>query len=111
MHVIVYDFGTSSLKTCLFDIGSEICLVAASTASYGLYVLENGGAEQDVQEWWQAVCATTKRLFEKTGVTPEQVSGLAFCSQMQGVVLVDERGRALRRPMSYMDQRDRKSVV
>ncbi|MBE6472299.1 MAG: carbohydrate kinase [Coriobacteriaceae bacterium] len=105
MHVIVYDFGTSSLKTCLFDIGSEICLVAASTASYGLYVLENGGAEQDVQEWWQAVCATTKRLFEKTGVTPEQVSGLAFCSQMQGVVLVDERGRALRRPMSYMDQR------
>ncbi|MBQ9002018.1 MAG: FGGY-family carbohydrate kinase [Eggerthellaceae bacterium] len=105
MHVIIYDFGTSSLKTCLFDIGSEIRLVAASTASYGLYVLENGGAEQDAQEWWRAVCATTRRLFEKTDVTPEQVSGLAFCSQMQGVVLVDERGRVLRRPMSYMDQR------
>jgi len=105
MHVIVYDFGTSSLKTCLFDIGSGIRLEAASTASYGLYVLENGGAEQDTQEWWRAVCATTKRLFEKTDVAPEQVSGLSFCSQMQGVVLVDERGRALRRPMSYMDQR------
>ena len=42
MYVIVYDFGTSSLKTCLFDVGSEIRLVAASTASYGLYILENG---------------------------------------------------------------------
>lgn len=105
MHVIIYDFGTSSLKTCLFYIGSEIRLVASSTASYGLYVLENGGVEQDVQEWWQAVCATTRELFSKADVTPEQVEGLAFCSQMQGVVLVDEQGHALRRPMSYLDQR------
>ena len=105
MHVIIYDFGTSALKTCLFGIDSEIHLVASSTAAYGLYVLENGGAEQDVQEWWQAVCSSTRELFGKTDVTPEQVSGLAFCSQMQGVVLVDEQGHALRRPMNYMDQR------
>ena len=105
MYVIVYDFGTSSLKTCLFDVGSEIRLVAASTASYGLYILENGGAEQDTQEWWQAVCSTTRKLFERADIEPQQVSGLAFCSQMQGVVLVDEQGHVLRRPMSYMDQR------
>ena len=24
MHIIIYDFGTSSVKTCLFEIGSEI---------------------------------------------------------------------------------------
>ena len=105
MYVIVYDFGTSSLKTCLFDISSTIRTVASSTASYKLYVLENGGAEQDAEEWWQAVCSSTKQLFGMTDITPGQVSGLAFCSQMQGVVLVDEQGCALRRPMSYMDQR------
>jgi len=105
MYVIIYDFGTSSLKTCLFKIDSELHLVSSSTATYGLYILENGGAEQDVQEWWWAICTTTKELFGKTDVTPEQVSGLAFCSQMQGVVLVDEQGHALRRPMTYLDQR------
>ena len=36
---------------------------------------------------------------------PEQVAGLSFCSQMQGLVLVDRYGRPVRRPMSYMDQR------
>ena len=51
------------------------------------------------------MCQTTKELFEQTDVTPTEVSGLAFCAQMQGVVLVDENGKALRRPMSYMDQR------
>jgi xylulokinase len=105
MHVIVYDFGTSSLKTCLFHIDTEVRIVAHASASYGLYILDNGGAEQDVEEWWQAVCATTHELFRKTTVSPEDVDGLAFCTQMQGVVLVDESGNALRRPMSYMDQR------
>ena len=51
------------------------------------------------------MCRTTKAVFEKTDVTPAQVSGISFCSQMQGMVLVDEAGHALRRPMSYMDQR------
>ena len=51
-------------------------------------------------------CAVPREtVFEKTDVTPAQVTGISFCSQMQGMVLVDENGRALRRPMSYMDQR------
>ncbi len=105
MYVIIYDFGTSNLKACLFRIDSEVHTVASATASYGLYVLDNGGAEQDVEEWWQAICSTTHELFRSTNTRPEEVDGLAFCTQMQSVVLVDESGEALRRPMSYMDQR------
>ena len=106
MNIIIYDFGTSSLKTCLFNVDNGgLALEASSNASYGLYVLENGGAEQDPGEWWQAICKTTKELFDKTEVKPEEISGIAFCAQMQGVVLVDENGKALRRAMSYMDCR------
>ena len=109
MNIIIYDFGTSSLKTCLFEVDNGgIAVEASSNASYGLYVLENGGAEQDPGEWWQAICKTTKELFDKTEVKPEEISGIAFCAQMQGVVLVDENGRALRRAMSYMDCRGAK---
>ena len=105
MHIIIYDFGTSSLKTCLFDVGDRITLAASSNASYDLRILENGGAEQDTDEWWRAICKTTKELFDKTDIKPEEVSGLAFCAQMQGVVLVDKNGKALRPAMCYMDSR------
>ena len=105
MYVIVHDLGTSSLKTCLFEIDSDIRIVAGASAAYDLYILENGGAEQDAEEWWRAVCKTTKELFNKTAVTPEQISGMAFCAIMQCVILVDEAGKALRRPMIYIDQR------
>ena len=105
MYIIIYDFGTSSVKTCLFEIASEIKLVAGASASYGLYISDNGGAEQDTEEWWAAVCSTTRALFQKTDVRPGEIQGLAFCSQMQGAVFVDESGKALRPPMNYLDQR------
>ena len=105
MYVIVYDFGTSAVKTCLFEISSTIRLVCDTSAEYGLYVLENGGVEQDTDEWWAAVTKTTKELFTKTDIKPSDIAGLSFCTQMQGVVLVDKEGNALRRPMSYLDTR------
>ena len=48
MYIVIYNFGTSSLKTCLFEVEEKITLAASSTASYGLNILENGGAEQDL---------------------------------------------------------------
>ena len=105
MYIIVYDFGTSSLKTCLFEIASEIRLEASSSAGYGLYISDDGGAEQDTEEWWAALCSTTRELFRKTDVKPADIEGMAFCSQMQGTVLVDESGNAVRRPMNYLDQK------
>lgn len=105
MYIIIYDFGTSSVKTCLFEISSEIRLLAGSSAGYGLYISDDGGAEQDTEEWWAAICSTTHELFSKTDVKPNEIEGMAFCSQMQGSVFVDESGKALRRPMNYLDQK------
>ena len=105
MYTIIYDFGTSSVKTCLFEIDSKINMVTSSSADYNLYISDVGGAEQDTEEWWEAICSTTKDLLKKSNVKPEQIEGLAFCSQMQGTVLVDEQGNAVRPPMNYLDQK------
>ena len=105
MYIIIYDFGTSSVKTCLFHIDSQIQLIAGSTAEYGLYISDNGGAEQDTEEWWAALCSTTRDVLKKSDIKPQEIEGMAFCSQMQGTVLVDENGNALRRPMNYLDQK------
>lgn len=105
MYIIIYDFGTSGLKSCLFHIETEIHLIASSIADYGLYISDDGGAEQDAEEWWEAVRSTTHDLIQKTDIKPTQIEGIAFCSQMQGSVFVDENGNALRRPMNYLDQK------
>lgn len=50
MYILIDDFGTSSLKNCLFNIDSEIRIVASSTAAYGTYISENGGALSQANE-------------------------------------------------------------
>ena len=105
MYALVYDFGTTAVKACLFSVGENIRMLAHANAGYALYILDNGGAEQDTEEWWRAIITATRELFQKTDVRPSEISAMSFSAQMQGVVLVDKDGNALRRPMSYMDQR------
>ena len=111
MYIIIYDFGTTKLKTCLFEISSQIRLEASSIAGYGLYISNDGGAEQDTKEWWDALCTSTQELFKQTDVKPREIEGMAFCTQMQGSVFVDENGNALRRPMNYLDQKGYKEFM
>ena len=108
MYIIIYDFGTSSVKTCLFDIASEVQLVASATAGYSLTISPDGGAEQDTEEWWAALSSTTRDVLICSKVQPAGIKGIAFCSQMQGTVLVDRDGNAVRRPMNYLDQKGTK---
>ena len=109
-YVISYDIGTTGVKSCLFEIGETINLISAAMEGYKLYILPDGGAEQDPEEWWQAMCSTTRTLFENCNVKPEQVEGISFCSQMQGLVLVDRNGVPVHRAFSYMDQRAKKQI-
>jgi len=104
-HVISYDIGTTGIKTCLFEISEEIKLIASTTEGYALYVLENGGVEQEPEEWWLAMQNSTRRLLEESQFEPHRVKGISFCAQMQGVVLTDHEGYSVRRAMSYMDNR------
>ncbi|MCI8465474.1 MAG: carbohydrate kinase [Lachnospiraceae bacterium] len=104
-YVVAYDIGTTGVKTCLFAVEERITLLAGVSRGYSLYILENGGVEQDAEEWWEALCRTTGELFAKTEIRPEEIAGISFCSQMQGLVLVDREGVPVHRPMSYMDQR------
>lgn len=109
-YILAYDIGTTGVKTCLFEIGSTISLLAGVSESYQLYIMENGGAEQDAEEWWTAMCSTTAKVLKKTGILPEQIAGISFCSQMQGLVLTDREGIPVHRPMSYMDQRAKEEI-
>ncbi len=109
-YVIAYDVGTTGIKTCLIEIDKNIKIISSATEGYGLYVLDNGGAEQDPEEWWSAMRDTTKRIFENSEIRPDQIEGISFCSQAQGLVLVDKDGKPVHRAFSYMDQRATKEM-
>jgi xylulokinase len=80
------------LKTCLFSIGEELTLLASEMEGYDLYILDNGGAEQDPLQWWEAMCSTTQKLLSKKPVLLlKRLPEYPFCSQMQGLVLVDRK--------------------
>lgn len=104
-HVIAYDVGTTGIKTCLFEITDKITLIASAAENYPIYLLENGGVEQDPEQWWQVMCLTTERIFDKASIPKESIKGISFCAQMQALVLVDRNGKPVRRAMSYMDTR------
>ncbi|MDD3920895.1 MAG: FGGY-family carbohydrate kinase [Eubacteriales bacterium] len=103
--VIAYDIGTTGNKTCLYEVGGGMRLIAQAPAKYPLYLTEDGFAEQDPNDWWDTLAATTRQVLHDAGVPNTDIAAVSFCSQMQCVILVDETGKPLRRAMSYMDKR------
>lgn len=110
VRVIAYDVGTTGVKTCIFEISDRIKLIASAMEGYELFVLDNGGAEQEPYQWWDAMCSTTKKVLEENNIDADSIKGVSFCSQMQGLVLVDRDGKPVRRAMNYMDQRAKEEL-
>lgn len=109
-YVICYDVGTTGVKTCVFELSEGIKLLGFASEGYSLFVLPDGGVEQEPDEWWAALASTTREALSNANVSSENIKGISFCSQMQGLVLVDKDAKPVRRAMSYMDQRARKEL-
>ena len=86
-YLLGVDLGTSGTKTVLFDAeGRE---VSSQSVEYPLYQPQNGWAEQDPRDWWNAAVSTIRGVLEKSGVNPGDVKGLGISGQMHGLVLLD----------------------
>lgn len=109
-YVLAYDIGTTGVKTCVFKIDKTIKLIAGESQGYPLYVMPDGGAEQDTEDWWNAMCETTKKVLVSAKVSADKIDGISFCSQQQGLILVDKDGVPVHRPLSYMDQRAKEEI-
>lgn len=102
-YIVAHDLGTSADKAVLITVHGEI--VASDKVEYTMHHPAPECAEQDAMDWWNAVCATTKSVLKKTGVSPKQVAGVTFSSQTQCLLPVDRKGMPLRRAFSWLDGR------
>ncbi|WP_037572483.1 xylulokinase [Spirochaeta cellobiosiphila] len=104
-HVLTFDVGTTGLKTCIYTYRKGLTLSASTSKTYPLTILEGGKVEQNPDMWWQAIKDTIPIVLKKANVPKTDIGAIAFCSQMQGLVLCDDKGQALRPAMSYLDTR------
>jgi len=101
--IVAHDLGTTGNKASLFD--GEGKVLASSFFGYGVDYPHINWAEQNPEDWWQAVCASTHQLLSAARVGPEDIACIVFSGQMMGCVAVDERARPLRPAIIWADQR------
>lgn len=100
-YLIAHDLGTSSNKASLFSVEGK--LINSYTASYDVSFFNKNYAEQDPEEWWNAICEATHHIIQN--IHPEDVLAISFSAQMQSCIVVDKMGNALRKAMIWADQR------
>ncbi|MDZ4768460.1 MAG: xylulokinase [Chloroflexota bacterium] len=106
--ILAHDLGTTGDKASLFD-REGIC-IASVTAVYPTEYPETGWAEQNPNDWWRAVCASTHDLLSQTNARGDQIACVVFSGQMQGVVALDADARPLRSALIWADQRSTAQV-
>ena len=100
-YILAHDLGTSGNKATLFSENGE--LVAAVTERYPVYYSAGNRAEQDPDDWWNAVAKSTRQLISH--IDPADIAAVSFSGQMMGCVCVDKTGRPLRRALIWADMR------
>ncbi|WP_102026648.1 xylulokinase [Salirhabdus sp. Marseille-P4669] len=101
--LLAHDIGTTGNKATLYDQDGN--LIAKTFFAYATYFPKVGWAEQNPEDWWKAVCVSTKKLIDQASIAPAQIASISFSAQMQGVVSVDENGQPLRHAMIWADMR------
>lgn len=102
-YVLAHDVGTSGNKATLFDDAGM--LVHSVVFPYPVRYFRGTWAEQNAQDWWQAVCATTRVLLGKCRIDPRDIAVVSFSGQMMGCLPVDKAGAPLRPSIIWADQR------
>ena len=105
-YVIGIDLGTSGTKTVLFD--ERGCIIASSLVEYPMAQPQNGWAEQDPADWWNASVSTIREVVEKGGIDAKEIVGLGISGQMHGLVMLDEKNDVIRPSIIWCDQRTAK---
>ena len=100
-YLIGIDIGTSGTKSALFDLDGNV--LASATEEYPLYQPQNGWAEQEPSDWWDAVKKTLKKI--TPAAKDGSICGVGLSGQMHGLVMLDEHNKIIRPSIIWCDGR------
>jgi len=108
-YILAHDLGTSGNKATLFSEDGK--LVGSYVSPYDTRYFNGTWAEQDAEDWWNAVCISTKKLIRNLNIEASDIAVVSFSGQMMGCLCVDRNGNPLRPAIIWADQRAQKQVA
>ncbi len=100
-YLVGVDIGTAGTKTVLFDVQGRT--LKSSMVEYPLYQPQNGWAEQNPEDWWQAVVKTLRCVTQD--IDPADIKAVGLSGQMHGLVMLDEQNQVIRPAILWCDGR------
>lgn len=101
-YIIAHDVGTQSNKAILISKDGKID--NAAEYSYDVNLPKSGWVEQSPDDYWQAVCTTTKEI-TSTLNRDDTIMAMVFSTQAMGIIPVDKKGTVLYNNISWVDSR------
>ncbi len=101
--ILGIDLGTSSVKAMLLDPEQGVAGVQAQ--AYTVEIPQPGYAQQQPEQWWDALCKTLAALKEANQEAFARIQAVGLSGQMHGLVLLDQNGNVLRPAILWLDQR------
>ncbi|CAH0118362.1 MULTISPECIES: xylulokinase [unclassified Paenibacillus] len=102
-YILAHDIGTTGNKATLYTSGGE--KIGSAFYGYETHYPQVGWAEQNPDDWWEAVCVSTRKLLQTTQTGQDHIGCVSFSGQMMGCLLVDKRGVPLERSIIWADMR------
>ena len=105
--MLAIDLGTSGPKVALVTLDAEV--LTWETRPTRLSLSSQGGAEQDPEDWWQAICGASRAVLDRSGGA-DRVVAVAVTCHWAGTVAVDGAGTPLRPAIIWMDSRGARTM-
>ena len=102
-YVLAIDLGSGGPKVALVDQEGEV--IASYSLETHIYILPNGGGEQDPHEWWSTVVEATKKVVQAAALDPQDIIAVSCTAQYSVIVPVDEHGDPLMNAVHWTDTR------
>jgi xylulokinase len=101
--ILAHDTGTGGDKAVITDLQGQV--ICSAYKPYGVNYPRPDWAEQDPEELWQAVCATTREVLVNAKIDPQEILGIGISAQMFNLLPVDEQLKPVTPMLSWLDIR------
>ncbi len=102
-YALAVDLGTGGPKAAL--VGLDGTIADSAIAGTRLLLGPGGKAEQDPDDWWQAITGAVRQVMARGSVLAEAIVAVSVTSHWSGTVAVDSSGHALMNAIIWMDSR------
>ena len=102
-YLLGIDIGTSACKIAVFTKDGQVA--ASGTGDYPVYYPHPGWAEQNPDEWWEAVCRAIPEVLKKGSIDPAEIKGVGIDGQSWSAIAIDREGNVLANTPIWMDTR------